>query len=293
MLKEDRQIIWAAMLATLIIGGASWAVLAPRAPRFAGPEAIGVDNPAYVPGGEVCWQHRALARQRCLQAVEEHRLRRLEIAQQIRSAEADEAAASLMFAQTRLMLLAMVGGLLTLVAAAFAGWYARSAAREARRSSDAASEGLTHSRNVAQTQLRAYVDVCEVKCHMKRGFLEITFLLKNFGQTPAIDNEVWQGTAFKGPKWKEAGLPAAEEHLRSAGTIPPGHGRLSRIEVTDMKTVRAIASGESPLTLGITVRYSYRTVGEDSLEQEETHLIIGKAQLANGRPRYLDRQDMA
>jgi hypothetical protein len=172
-----------------------YAYLAPSIPFLSRGQMQQAGQTEYRPGGSNCDPARLdllkgtrapVERERCQQAAEEYRLKTNDLVQQTRSAEAAEAVADLTFEQSQMMAAGTVVGFLTLVAAVYAVLYARRAAEEAGRSSNAAEGQLRESARVSAAELRPYLFVESIECEqLADRFFRCTVWFKNYGRTPA------------------------------------------------------------------------------------------------------------
>jgi hypothetical protein len=125
-------------------------------------------------------------------------------------------------------------GALTLIAAGFAAKFARDAAihteagaNEAKRAADAAEQSLESSREVAQSDLRAWLDIdlTLVGCGRNDRFASITVNveLKNLGKTPALRTAVSVKAYVKSALEENYGTwPSTNETARPITSILPG-----------------------------------------------------------------------
>lgn len=131
-------------------------------------------------------------RDACAKEAEEYRLQTNDLIQQTRAASAAEAQAELAAQGAWLSFFQTVGGFLTLVAAGAAAIYARDAATETRKGSEAADRmaGMTV---ISQ---RAYLDIAHVgNNHVAEDGcvgIKIKSYYKNFGATPALNIRTWE-----------------------------------------------------------------------------------------------------
>jgi hypothetical protein len=152
------------------------------------PKAPGAE---YRPGGSKCEparlqrlpsRDRTDEAIRCQDATEEYRLKRDDLVQQSRSADAAEAVAILTYRQTILLLVSAVMGLITLGAAIYAAWYAK-------RAAEAAEKGLDHQTKVTAIDLRPWVTIRLVPLALvqtdKAISIEIDIITENLGRTVA------------------------------------------------------------------------------------------------------------
>lgn len=100
---------------------------------------------------------------------------------------ADAASASVVWSE-RSFYLGVVGaffGLLTLAAAVAAAMFARKAALEAERGSDAAAASVASTRELGEAQIRAYLFLKGARYECSRDSITITLEIGNSGQSPA------------------------------------------------------------------------------------------------------------
>lgn len=214
-------------------------------------QALELQEKGYVPGGINCHVMRrgpTIERmadnqtQGCREAIEEHRLKQNDLAQQTRSADAAEAMVELADNQSRTLAVGTVLGFLTLVAASLAAKFARDAALEARN-------GVKDAR----AQTRAYLDCGPVQVTVRRSgqhdswdgaiaeSLRLNVHLKNIGNTRATDLHLEVALSWGRPvELNLAGdhpalLETDAKHSWQFTGVPPAH------------TVEAINSGDAPL----------------------------------------------
>lgn len=135
---------------SLIIGAALLIFLQPRQPDLPAYQYSENSTPSYEPGGINCRpkvlstikdRPRALReRNRCAELTEDYRLKRDDLVQQARTADAAAAQTALAYDAARMTLWATVGSFLTLIAASLAAYFARDASYAARGSLDAFTE---------------------------------------------------------------------------------------------------------------------------------------------------------
>ena len=178
-----------AALGFIVAAAALWIALRPERPVRPG-QYVEASYREYRPGGPACDPQRlnrmkgreaANERQRCGEAAEEHRLKRDDLVQQTRSADAADAQVNLTYSQSRMMLAGAIIGLLTLIAAGYAAWYAK-------RAAEAAEKGVRQAEDVSEAQLRAYLYPGLFKIEHLVGSSWRCFVpLINGGNTPATD----------------------------------------------------------------------------------------------------------
>lgn len=190
MLRGDRG-FFLAVVGFLALAAVAWAVMRPAYPVLPTSEYQKAQETEYSPGNPRCYPSRLNAlpereaadeRYRCEQGAEEHRLKSDDLVQQTRAADAAVAIVHLTYGQSLMGLAGTIAGLMTLIAAAFAAWYARHAAQ-------VGSEGNRIAADTAHKQLRAYLGRGDAKTIISRegGTMRahFEFGLRNFGQTPA------------------------------------------------------------------------------------------------------------
>jgi hypothetical protein len=141
---REREGLFAVVAAAGVISALLFAGLNPREPDLPAYQYGERASADYQSGGASC-EPRALAairdngkaaveRKRCAEAAEEHRLKREDLVQQARAADAAQAQTWLNFYLARMALWGTIGGFLTLIAASLAAFYARDAAKASRGS---------------------------------------------------------------------------------------------------------------------------------------------------------------
>lgn len=250
-----------------------WAALRPNWPIIPGSEYQKAEQSEYDPGSPRCLPSRlggldgpeaADERYRCELAAEARRLAGEELVQQTRSAEADIAMVDLAYRQTLISLAAVLSSLLTLVAAFYAAWYARRAAEETSRSAKAAEDTLSHSRDLAELHLRAYMapdlptlERWPADDHGTDLGYRARVNFKNYGSTPAKALR-YRHIVFKYPEpptfdelhdqtWEEVGLVAQNDSFYFRHRITVERDELAEI-----------AKGE--MTVYLLCQYSYEDV---------------------------------
>lgn len=130
----------------------------------------------------------------CAKEREDHRLLTNDLIQQTRAADAAHDQALIAAQSLWLSYMQMIGGFLTLIAAGLAAFYAREAAKETRRSADAAHDDLAHSRQVSELQMRPYIKltageltITQILDETHPNKIALSFGFLNVGVTPAID----------------------------------------------------------------------------------------------------------
>lgn len=177
-----------------------WFTNVPPAPNLPAYQYGQAPKSDYYPGGSSCkpealsrltGQKAVRERDRCAEDAENHRHDSDDLVQQTRAADAASASAYYAYRQTRLMLIEIIGGIVTLVAAVFAAIYARKAAihtqesaTEAKRAADAAEKQLVSSLHSA----RACITPESERVKLDAGdppILRVEYRARNTGQTPA------------------------------------------------------------------------------------------------------------
>lgn len=224
MLKGE-QGFFAFVVICLFAAGIAWVALRPGYPSLPSGELKRAKYGEYSPGSPVCYpshlnglsdEEAADERYRCEVEADKHRLQGDDLLQQTRSANAAEAAVGLTYRQTLIELAGGILGLLTLLAAAYAAWYAKKAA-EAGHAANLLAE-TNH-----QQSLSPYIAISHGSFKIDDDVQPIAQIeLRNFGQSPAIDVQTWFHI------WIECfplhdPLPRAPDNLpKSRSIIGPG-----------------------------------------------------------------------
>lgn len=194
-----------AALGCLAFAGLIFFALRPSTPLPPG-KYIDASYSEYRPGGSRCDPARLkslkgaqapIERDRCEETAEEYRLKSDDLLQQTRSADAAEALVDLTVGQSDMMAAGISVGALTLIAAFFAVLFARDAAAEARRGSNAAEGQLALTRNVTAAELRPHLFVDRLE--MQEGedkFFNPVIYFRNYGKMPARRIEVQSACYF-------------------------------------------------------------------------------------------------
>lgn len=155
---------------------------------------------------------RAIA---CQEAEEQHRLTANDLIQQRRAADAAEASSVFAFQQTKIAAYGMALGLITMIAAIAAAFYAREAAKAAR-------EGLEHAAHTSQAELRAYLrsesEVVSREPENTSKFRAMV-VIKNAGATPATEVFATVSQQFR---YNNGGIEELEGFTWPIGTLSPG-----------------------------------------------------------------------
>lgn len=195
----------ATVVGLIIASSGLWYYLGPRQPNIPTEEDFERQEPTYSAGGAECdpqWltglsgRHAEGIRQACADGAEEHRLKRKDLLQQARSANAAEEIVWLTVGQARAAQVGTVFGFLTLIAAVSAAWFARRAAVETGRTAEAAFQS-----NEVATRAFMFPDGFTVRSARItysdgtpseiRCLIECSFL--NMGTGPARVNELALG----------------------------------------------------------------------------------------------------
>lgn len=236
------------LVAAGLISIGSWQLLEPREPDIPAYKGLQAQNTHYRPGGSRCNPARLEAvkgeasdeRDRCEEAEEQHRLQSDDLVQQTRAANAAEATSRLTYGQSRVMAFQTIAGLFTLFAAIFAAWYARRAAQEGSRGSDAAEDALAHARTTSVMELRPYLHVEQMGFVEQSNVLDepnLILKIKNYGQTPANNFSISAGSGRRGktsasPNIRLRECPVSDE-IPPGGVVTiviPGQGRPGRLQ---------------------------------------------------------------
>lgn len=204
MVRDNWGVLLAAGVAFL--GVTLCLVLAqPSPPRLPHYQYEPARDDRFIPGGAACRQavlaklnpaETLIERERCNALAETQRLQTNDLIQQTRAADAAQAQTELAYQGIWMAFLQTLGGFLTLIAAIGAAAYARQAAKETKRGADAAHEDLRHSKEIAQIQLRAFLDVEKITITPNPAYdrdgkkaFTIRAVIKNFGQSLAENFE--------------------------------------------------------------------------------------------------------
>jgi hypothetical protein len=270
-----------------------WFVNNPQRPNL---PAYQYGQPAqsdYYPGGSGCkpdalarltGQKALSERDRCAEYAEDHRHDSDDLVQQTRAANAATSSAIYAYDQTRMMLLEVIGGVITLIAAAFAAIYARKAAihteegaREARRAASAAEKQLESSLHSA----RACITPEGERVRLDEGdppILRVEYHAKNTGQTSA------HGLIFSSSMFFRPRKSGPDIHLGTSmwnqGTIGPSHPveLFLDVHLTDGQ-LQLLKGGLADVT--ISLHGLFLTVFEERWELQHD-LVIEPQSLKNG-----------
>jgi hypothetical protein len=185
----------------------------------------------------------------CKEAEEQHRLAANDLIQQWRAADAAEASSVFSFQQTRIAAYGMALGLVTMIAAIAAAFYAREAAK-------AAQEGLDHAAQTSRAELRAYLrsesETIFRDPEKTRNFRGVV-IIKNAGATPATDVFATVSQEFR---YNNGGIEELDSFNWPIGTLSPGatldaemRGKL------DEDCERAFDAGKGSIFYEIRVRF--------------------------------------
>lgn len=246
------------LAAGLIVGILMLVFLQPREPNLPAYEYSEGRTANYQPGGRGCEPQvlasireraKALAeRDRCANEAEEHRLKSDDLVQQARTADATAAQTALTLDLTRFALWGTVGGLLTLIAASLAAYFARNAAYAARGSLDAFSEVE-----------RADIIVTLEHFEFSNIFNRFGIVANNLGRSAALVTAV-------GVTWKESSDLASlggwlgDDHPK---IVPAADKELLKTERVEIEQLRKtpymwlLVNTRSPLRGHVSLRYCF------------------------------------
>ena len=146
MLKGERGFL-VFIVICLVAGAIAWAAMRPAYPNLPTNEYKKAEETEYSPGSANCYPSRLKSlsdgesldeRYRCETQAEQHRLQGDDLVQQTRAADASVKAVDIAFRQSLIDLAGAIFGMLTLLAAAYAAWYARKAAESGGRANEIA-----------------------------------------------------------------------------------------------------------------------------------------------------------
>lgn len=173
----------------------------------------------------------------CAKEAEDYRQNTADLIQQTRAADAAQAQADIASQQLWAGFFQTIGGFLTLCAAVAAAFYARDAAREGKRSADLADDELAESRKLTAAQLRPYVAIAESGQSDGKPFnreSEISFIVKNFGQTPATNVRLSVASALVKEPMGDFQVQL-DGRYGDYGLIAPGDFRTEQVPARDIK----------------------------------------------------------
>lgn len=179
---------FALVVIALVFATIAWAAIRPVYPNLPRSEFKQADETEYSPGSPRCYPSRIESlpkreatdeRYRCETQAEKHRLQSDDLVQQAKAANAAEAIVGLTYSQTLMGLAGTIFGLLTLLAAAYAAWYARRAAEAGHVSNALARDGQR-----AWIVLRVKPK-CVTMTHSGGLNFQIDFVAENIGETVA------------------------------------------------------------------------------------------------------------
>lgn len=280
------QVSWrfvAGAFTAIIAAGILYALLAPERPPLSRGEFQDAGYAEYRPGGSRCdparlraleGQQAIVERDRCQETAEEYRLKSEDLLQQTRSAEAAEAVAELTYGQSQLMAAGTAIGFLTLVAAMFAVLYARDAAREARRGSNAAEGQLAQATRIMAAELRPYlfIDRIEMERDSREPYsiYKATIFFKNYGKIPARLIRV-RSHCYFAEDLSELRKDVLKTRIISIPVCAPGHER----KIFEGTIVSAQEQGTFDDRAGeiiLRVRYSYLGDGPGRFREEADYV---------------------
>ncbi len=140
--------------------------------------------------------------EKCRVAWEAYRQGSDDLIQQTRAADAAQAQARLAYSASWAALVQAVGGILTLIAASFAAYYAREAAFETRRGAKAARKQLKLARELGELELRSYISFSSAEAKLYNKTLSFKFKLDNGGAIIAknISVKIYMRAFYKGKR---------------------------------------------------------------------------------------------
>lgn len=302
MSKGNRGILIAvgiAIVGSLLIGLWTW----PSSRTLKAYHYEDAHSGDYRPGGKACEPRNLAAirnvgkaereRDACAEEAENHRLQTNGLVQQTRAADAAEAQAVVTNQSLWMVFFQTVGGFLTLVAAGAAAFYAADAARAAHAS-------LDHAKEATRAELRPYLllskfTVVRNEAASPNKIYDVSFVIENFGSTPAVIVSAEAGHAYFDPEIGdpiETDVPWEQPHT---GYVL-GHGHTLALP-TYVSARRVLREGEidpdgKPVPLlaaVVSFRVVYRGLAgaqEDFTTQQAFRLAFQQAQ-PDQLPEYL------
>lgn len=168
----------------LAISVAVWFGLSPQKPELPPHPDNKAQAADYRAGGGNCspqvlagltGKPKASETDRCAEAAEQHRLQANDLIQQTRAADAAQSGARTAYDATRIALAGLVAGILTLIAAMAAAYYARRAFVHSSESFSLASRPFV------------FLEELKIKAMEGDGVYELSAQFRNCGTTPAIN----------------------------------------------------------------------------------------------------------
>ncbi len=247
MLKSERGFL-AFIAICLLSAGVVWTGMRPDYPNLPSSEYKRANIGKYSPGSPTCLPSHlrslpdgeaADEQYRCEVQAEEHRLQNDDLVQQTRSANAASAAVDLAYRQMLIELAGGIFGLLTLLAAAYAAWYAKKAAEAGHAANQIAA--TNH-----QQALSPYIAVSSASFKIDNNFQPIAHVeLKNYGQSPALDVETWFHIWVECFPLHDPLPPAPKDLPKGKSVIGPGgtaeivHPRGGPLNATEQREILA------------------------------------------------------
>lgn len=227
MLKGERGFLVFIALA-LAFAALAWVAMRPAFPSLPASQFKQAEETEYSPGNPRCYPSRlqglpereaADERYRCETQAEKHRQQSDNLVQQTRAANAADAVVRLTYGQSLMGLAGTIFGVLTLLAAAYAAWYARHAAKAAR-------EGLDHAREEA----RPWISIAAKPERITGGARAIRFYyrveIKNVGRLVATNvyvlNKIINGSSIADNTLNSLSQEWEEEREPTHAVLMPG-----------------------------------------------------------------------
>lgn len=267
MFKGERGFFVLVIIA-LVFAAAAWIVMRPAFPNLPTSEYKQAKETEYSPGSPRCYPSRIEGlpkreamdeRYRCETQAEKHRQQSDDLAQQTRAANAGEAIVDLTYRQTLMALAGTIFGLLTLLAAAYAAWYARRAAEAGHKSNEIAIQAQ-----------RPWIAI-EVEPNSpfyfegKEGKVSLDVRFKNCGKKVATDL-ISQGIMYTGKSRASERMAIVEEarakvHENQAKADYNRRIALPGYECADFQTVRCEALPDAIYRIIVYVEYKIEGEG--------------------------------
>lgn len=285
-----------AALGCLILAAVVLWLLKPEQPRLRADESVKAIQSSYEANHPECQPPglaKLSARKRppkaadCAERAEQHYEQASGLVQARRQADAANASTILAYKQTWIAACGAVLGLLTLIAAGLAAYFAKQAAdwtrasaehtktgaEEARRSADASVSTLAETRKANQVQLRPYIafDAPDDARFDVENSTPIRIMVKNFGTVPASEVVITHGD-------RVVNRPIAEQRVihkqrSSIGLLAPTDKQTIEIEISYPIGKARIDFDDRKTALIVFLRVDYHWEGGSDFEEVETFYV--------------------
>lgn len=214
---------------------------------------------------------------------------------QWKAADAAASAARSAERSYRLDVAEVLAGFATLAAAVAAAYYARLAARENKRSADAAVEALNHQRELSAAQVRPFLhfDKFEVEVSGEPGSRGVSLRapFRNSGPTAAYAVSTSAVAITLAHPFRRATVDRlAPVRPLPRGVVAPAKSG-SRIVNLSARSIALIEGGHHALIFKVRIDYRLASDERAPIDHEEVIAILDKRGLERGRSRLLSGKD--